>query len=686
MDASLPLGLMLAGYLAGAVAALVLGRGALARWLTALGAMVGGASALALSMLSLIGPGPGRMLRWVRVESPSSNSLFRGWALEIGDPLGAVFLAVVGLIAVPAALYSIGYLRAWEGHRSLRMPGAMLNLFLLSMSLVPLAASVFWFVLFWEGMAVTSYLLVMTDADDPETVSAGNWYLGMTQFGLAFILAAFFLLLPPNGSGDFPDLWTHAATLPPGVKSLVFVLALIGFGSKAGLIPLHVWLPRAHPAAPSHVSALMSGVMIKMGVYGILLVGLRILGGGPAWWGGLVLTLGAISALLGVLYALMEHDLKRLLAYHSVENIGIIFIGVGAGLMFQSYGLTTLAVLALVGGLYHTVNHACFKSLLFLGAGAVVHATRTRNMEEFGGLIRRMPRTALFFLVGAAAISALPPLNGFVSEWIVFQALLGGAAIPQREVAVLMPVAVGMLALASGLAAACFVKAFGITFLGIARSREAEEAHEVPRSMQAAMASLALACVVLGAGAFAVVPVLGATLAGLGGLPAVPVTFSLAVPLEVSGAYGQMSPVLLLLGLAVLVGLVPLGFRLFRVTRALRVSETWGCGRIVQTPRMQYTATAFAEPLRRVFVALYRPTEDLSIDFHPESRYFIHSIEYRTRILPWFERYLYEPVIGRAKAWARRARAVQSGSLHTYLTYLVTALVALLGLLLLWGS
>src|SRR5204863_6943840 len=367
----------------------------------------------------------------------------------------------------------------------------------------------------------------------------------------------------------------HAATLSPGLKSLVFVLALVGFGSKAGLVPLHVWLPSAHPAAPSHVSALMSGVMIKLGVYGVLLFGLRLLGGGPAWWGGLVLALGAVSALLGVLYALMEHDLKRLLAYHSIENIGIIFIGVGAGMMFLSYGLPALAVLGFVGGLYHTINHACFKGLLFLGAGSVLHAIGTRNMEEMGGLIKRMPRTALFFLVGACAISALPPLNGFASEWLVFQALLGGSAIPQPEVAMIMPIAVGMLALTSGLAAACFVKAFGITFLAIPRSPEAERAHEAPRSMLLSMGMLALACVGLGLAPFAIVPVLGGVLAGLGGLPDTQATFTLGVALQTPAGFGSMSPTLVAFGLLIILGLVPLALVGVRVNRTLRMSDSW---------------------------------------------------------------------------------------------------------------
>jgi hydrogenase-4 component B len=561
----------------------------------------------------------------------------------------------------------------------------MLNLFLLSMSLVPLAGNALTFLVMWEGMALTSYFLVMTEHHERETVQAGTWYLGMTQLSTAFLLGAF-LLLSAGGAGDFAELRAAAPGLDPAARGLVFVLALVGFGVKAGLVPLHVWLPRAHPAAPSHVSALMSGVMIKLGVYGVLRVGLDILGGGPAWWGGLVLAVGAVSALLGVLYALMEHDLKRLLAYHSVENVGIIMIGVGAGLLFQSYGLGDLAVLAFVGGLYHTVNHASFKALLFLGAGAVLHAAHTRNMEELGGLVRSMPRTAFLFLIGAAAISALPPLNGFVSEWLVFQALLGGSTVPRAEVALLMPLAVAMLALTSGLAAACFVKAFGITFLGIPRSPSAAGAREVGPSMQVAMGLLALACVALGLGAFQIAPALGAVVAGLGELRPGAVPQGLGFPLRVAGAYGTMSPLAIALGLVALLALVPIGLRVFRAARGLRVGETWGCGRIEQSPRMQYTATAFAEPLRRVFAELYRPAEDVSIDSHPDSRYFVQSIAYHARILPWFERYLYEPVLAWVRLGATRARAVQSGSVHAYLAYLVGALVLLLGFFMAWGD
>ena len=396
------------------------------------------------------------------------------------DRLGAFFLVVVEVVAIPSALFGGAYSRVYEGTHSLRLLGAMLNLFLLAVSLVPFADNVVTFLLLWELMSVASYFLVLTESDRRETRQAGLWYLAMAHGGLVLLMAAFLLVAASAPSTGFADLRAAAAALPSAARNAVFLLALLGFGSKAGLVPLHVWLPLAHPAAPSHVSALMSGAMIKMGVYGLLRVALDLLGGGPPWWGGVVLTVGAVSALLGVLYALMEQDLKRLLAYSSVENVGIIFLGIGAGMMFQSYGLTTLAMLGLVAGLYHTLNHACFKGLLFLGAGAVLHATHTRNMEELGGLIKGMPRTALCFLVGAAAISGLPPLNGFVSEWLVFQALLGGPQLPRAELGVLMPLAVGMLALTSGLAAACFVKAFGISFLAMPRSARAAQAREVP--------------------------------------------------------------------------------------------------------------------------------------------------------------------------------------------------------------
>jgi hydrogenase-4 component B len=663
---------MFTAYVLGTLGALMGGRKSLGRGLVALGAIAGASAGLALGA-TVIATGVPFTLS-VRELLPLGGGL----ALRL-DSLGAFFLVVIGVGAIPAALYGSGYTAVYEdGRASLRLLGIMFNLFLLTMSLVTLADNVLTFLLMWEGMSLTSYFLVMTEAGEERTRNAGLWYIGMTHAGLVMLLAAFLLFAGGTGSGAFADLRAIAPSLTPAVRDTVFVLAFLGFGSKAGIVPLHVWLPRAHPAAPSHVSALMSGVMIKMGVYGLLRLTLDLLGGGPAWWGGLVLAVGVVSALLGVLYALMEHDLKRLLAFHSVENIGIILIGIGAGLMFHHYGLMPLAALGFIGGLYHVINHAAFKGLLFLGAGSVLHATHTRNMEEMGGLIKRMPWTALFFLIGAAAIAALPPLNGFASEWLVFQSLLGGVNIPVPEVAVVMPVAVGLLALTSGLAAACFVKAFGITFLALPRSAEAAQAHESPFSMQCGMGLLAVACIGLGVAPFVVVPVLGGILAGLGGLPDTRAEFTYSVFLQTPGVFGQMSPTLMAFGLLLLLGLVPAVLWLVRLTSRPRLSDSWGCGRIGQTARMEYTATAFAEPLRRVFAEIYRPMKELTVDFHPGSKYFVQSIEYRSEITPWFDQSLYRPFLESATFVAQQVRRLQAGSLHLYLLYIVIVLTLLL--------
>jgi hydrogenase-4 component B len=663
---------MLTAYGLGAFVTLVGGRRPLGRGLVALGAVAGAGAGLALGATVIATGVPFTLV------VPELLPLGGGLALRL-DPLGAFFLVVIGVGAIPAALYGAGYTAVYEdGLASLRLLGMMFNLFLLTMSLVTLADNLLTFLLMWECMSLTSYFLVMTEADEERTRNAGLWYIGMTHAGLVMLLAAFLLLTGGASSGAFADLRAIAPSLTPAVRDTIFVLAFLGFGSKAGIVPLHVWLPRAHPAAPSHVSALMSGVMIKMGVYGLLRVALDLLGGGPAWWGGLVLAVGVVSALLGVLYALMEHDLKRLLAFHSVENIGIILIGIGAGLMFHHYGLMPLAALGFIGGLYHVLNHAAFKGLLFLGAGSVLHATHTRNMEEMGGLIKRMPWTALFFLIGAAAISALPPLNGFASEWLVFQSLLGGVNIPVPELAIVMPVAVGLLALTSGLAAACFVKAFGITFLALPRSSEAAYAHESPLSMQCGMGLLALACIGLGVAPFAVVPVLGRVVAGLGGLPDTRAEFTYSVFLQTPGVFGQMSPTLMGLGLLLLLALVPSMLWLLRLNYHRRLSDSWGCGRIGQTARMEYTATAFAEPLKRVFAEIYRPMKELTVDFHPGSKYFVQSIEYRSEITPWFDQSLYRPFLESATFVAQQVRRLQAGSLHLYLLYIAIVLTLLL--------
>jgi hydrogenase-4 component B len=669
---------MTAGYAFGAAGAVLAPSDGSARRLAACGTVVGGVASLAIVAGFFIRGAP------LVVEVPALLSLADGLAFRL-DGLGAFFLALVGLVAVPCGIYGMGYSAAYEGRYSLRFLGAMLNLFLLTMSLVPCADNILTFLLMWEGMSLTSYFLVLTETNEPGTVQAGSWYLAMTHGGLALVLAAFLLLSSSAATTGFADLRAAAAALSPATRDVVFVLALLGFGSKAGIMPLHVWLPRAHPAAPSHVSALMSGVMVKLGIYGLLRVGLDLLGGGPAWWGALLIGLGALSAVLGVLYALMENDLKRLLAYSSVENVGLIFVGIGTSLLFSSLGAIPAATLALSAGLYHALNHAAFKGLLFLGAGSVLHATHTRDMNLLGGLIRRLPWTALCFLIGSLAIAGLPPLNGFVSEWLLFQSLLPGIGSSAPLVAPLMTLAVGILALTGGLAAAGFVKAFGITFLAIPRSPAAAHAHEAPLSMRVGLTILAVACTGLGLAAAPIMSVLGSILPERAGL--VPASQRLGgVWLSAPSGFGQMSPTLVAVGLVAVTAGVWTGVRLFATAPRLRVGDTWGCGRIAQTARMEYTSTAFAEPLRRVFAELYRPTKDLSIDFHPESRYFVQSIEYRSEIVPWFERYLYAPVVARVRWCALRTRAIQSGSAHAYLTYLVIALLGLLVVLLARGA
>ncbi len=658
---------MITGYLAGALSVLI-PRSRLSRGLAAAGAMVGGLCGAVAGVHDILTQNV-LSFAWPAAE-PYLRLTF------CLDPLGAFFLLLIGITTIPVAIYGMGYDSHGEDAGPPRMLGCMLNVFFLSMSLLVLASSVLAFLVFWEAMSLASYFLVISEKQDPVTLSAGNWYAGMAHAGFALIALALLLAAGATPGMLFSEIRTNG--LAPGLKDLIFCLALLGFGSKAGLVPLHVWLPKAHPAAPSHISAMMSGVMVKLGIYGIVRVSMDLLGGGPSWWGGLVLALGACSALLGVLYALMEHDLKRLLAYHTVENVGLISMGIGLALIFRSYGLGALAAFALVAALFHTLNHGAFKGLLFLGAGSVLQATGTRNMEEMGGLIRRMPVTSACFLVGAAAISGLPPLNGFASEWMLFQSLLAGVRIPHSFVAAMMAIGVGILALTAGLAAACFVKAFGISFLALPRSPEAGEAHEAPRSMQFGMLFLAAACALIGILPSWVASFLAHAVASVPGMDASAVTFRLGPLMAAPEQASRIFPTYLALLMIGVVAAIPLAFRLLRADRRVRVGESWGCGRVGQTARMEYTSTAFAEPLRRVFAALYQPTKDITIDFHPESKYFVQSIQYQSRVRSWFDEFLYEPLVRGVQQFGASGRRIQSGSVHMYIGYIFLALLALL--------
>jgi len=601
--------------------------------------------------------------------------LIEGAAFGV-DRLSAFFVVVIALGAIPAALYAIGYTREYAGKHSLAAMAFAFNVFVAAMLLVPLARNVLTFLALWEMMSLASYFLVITESEREETLSAGWIYLVMTHAGSAALFLGFLLLARATGTMNFAN-WSAAATaLDPTTRNLIYLLFALGFGSKAGVVPLHIWLPRAHPAAPSHVSALMSGVMIKLGVYGLVRVAFDWLGAGPLWWGATMLIVGAVSGVLGVLYALVDADLKRVLAYSSVENIGIIMLGLGAAMLFQSSNLPGLAALALVAALYHTLNHAAFKSLLFMGAGAVLHATHTRNMEELGGLIKRMPQTAVFFLIGSLAIAALPPLNGFFSEWLTFQSLLLSFQIPAHTVNLIFAFGVAALALTSGLAAACFVRAFGITFLALPRSEPAALAREVAWTMRAAMALLALACVVLGVAPSLALAPLEATVFDLTRAHA-DMKFDWSMVVADDG-FGWVAPLWIALGLVAFLVAIPLGLRLIGANNRRRRYETWGCGRALQTARFEYTSTAFANPFKRVFALLYRPVKELDIEFHPESRYFVRTITYYNEGRLIFEDALYKPLLRTIEALARAARVLQSGNVHGYLVYILVALVVLL--------
>ncbi len=614
------------------------------------------------------------------VSLPSSLPLLR-YAVRL-DPLAAFFVTTISLVGVAASIFALGYVKEFYGRYSVGALGALYNAFLLSMTLVVMADDGFFFVVVWEIMSLVSYFLVVTEHEKAEVRYAGFFYLIMAHVGTAFIIVTYLVFYQQAGSFSFEAFRNLSEPLPQALRSVVFAAALVGFGTKAGIVPLHVWLPYAHPAAPSHISALMSGAMIKTAIYGMVRVYFDFLGGEfPWWWGFVILTVGAVSALLGVMYALMEHDLKSLLAYHSVENIGIILMGIGAGMIFQSYGLTNLAALGLLAGLYHTINHAMFKALLFLGAGSLLYATHTRNMEEYGGLIRKMPWTAFFFLVGAVSISALPPSNGFVSEWLTFQSLFLSFQIPDLLMKMMLPIGAAMLALTGVLALACFAKAFGISFLAMPRSSHARHAREVPPAMRAGMAGLAVICVLLGLAPMLVVPALDRVTTPLVGE-------SIADKVLAEGGFALMPmgtgfasispPVLGIL----LVSLVPVALLLAVIVGGKlrkRFYKTWGCG-INLTPRMEYTATGFSQPIKQVFSTIYRPTVKLETELMEESRYFAKRMMFETHIEPVFQKYLYDPVVRSLNAIADRLRVIQAGSLQLYLAYIFVALL----LLLLW--
>lgn len=590
------------------------------------------------------------------------------------DGLSAWFLLVLSVVAVPIALFSIGYVgRAHFSRRSVFL-GVAFNVLVGAVELVFTAADAITFLFAWELITLSTAALVTTEHEERASRRAAYLYLVMSHVGTGCLIAGFLILAGASGSLSFSTLLAGNVVSGPQ-RDVLFALFFLGFGIKAGIVPLHVWLPEAHPAAPTSISALMSGVLIKTGIYGIVRVCAFGLGTPSVSWAVLVVLVGGLSAVLGVLYALMQHDLKRLLAYHSIENIGIILLGLGAGMMGMAYGRGDVAGVGVAASLYHVLNHAVFKGLLFLGAGGVVLATGTRQIEEFGGLVRRMPWTGLFFLIGAMAISGLPPLNGFASEWLTFQAFLFGfRGSAQPLVHLLFPAGGALLALTTALAAACFVKAFGISFLALPRSPEAAAAQESPAVMLVPQAFLAALCVALGLFPGFVLRVLEGVMASLPGLrpPAETAWGGLGMASGLA-TFDQVIPVVL--GMALLAGLAVAGLLTARRGVAARRVPTWGCGGEL-TARTEYTATAFSKPVMMIFRAVYRPTREVEA-LAEVSPYFPQEVRYRVRIEPTFERYVYRPLVHAVLRVANGMKVLQAGSLHAYLAYVIALVVSL---------
>ena len=586
------------------------------------------------------------------------------------DSLAAAFLVVVNLGGATASLYGLGY---GPHEREPRRVLPFFPAFLAGMNLVVLADDAFTFLLSWEFMSLTSWALVMAHHREPGNARAGYIYLLMASLGTLSLLLSFGLLAGPSGGYAFDAI--RNAPVSAHVATAVLFLALLGAGSKAGLVPLHVWLPLAHPAAPSHVSALMSGVMTKVAVYGFIRIVFDLLGPPAWWWGAVVLLLGGLTAVLGVLHALMEHDLKRLLAYHTVENIGIIFIGLGLGLAFRANGMFAPAALAMTAALFHVFNHSVFKSLLFFGSGAILTATGERDMEHLGGLIRGMPLTAFAFLIGSAAISALPPFNGFVSEWLTFQAILLSPQLPQWVLKFLAPAVGGLLALSAALAAACFVKAFGIAFLGRPRTSAAKDARETDAYSLITMFVLVFLCLIAGIlpGYFidALAPVVQ-TLVTAHLPPQAALRWLTIVPIaESRSSYNGLLLFILIAAAASLATYVIHRW----ASHATRRSASWDCGFPDANPGTQYSAGSFAQPIRRVFGTLvFHAREEIHMPPPGDSR--PARLQVHLRDLVWDA--LYAPVVRSVSVVADGLNRLQFLTLRGYLTLVFGALVALL--------
>ena len=602
---------------------------------------------------------------------------FLQFSLHI-DMLSAFFLFAISLIGFFCSLYGFGYVKHYYGQYSIGALGFLYNILLGSLFLVVSSSNALFFLIVWEMMSLSSYFLVVYDRHNADNVKAGSLYLVMTYVGTAFIIAFFLLAYKYTGSFQFDVIKSQSDLIPSMIQNVMFLCAMIGFGTKAGIIPFHIWLPAAHPAAPSHVSAVMSGVMIKTGIYMMIRLFLDVLAPVPLWWGEGILIVGMVSSLLGVLYALTEHDIKRLLAYHSIENIGIILLGIGSAVTFYALDMKSLALLGLMAGLFHTINHAIFKSLLFLGAGSIIDQVHTKNMEEYGGLIRYMPQTALFFLIGSMAISALPPFNGFFSEWLTFQALFQGIAALSFSLQWIFMLAAGSLAFTGGLALTCFVKAFAGIFLARPRSVEVTHAKESVLSMRLAMGGLASLAVLFGLGAAPVTKMISTIGQNLAIFEKVDpfVSVSSTQTLELTGGFALVSAPALFLFFGVISLMIFFLVR-FTVNRQQRITlgNTWDCGTPLNA-RMEITTTGFARSIILVFKNVLKPSIQQAVEYHDAtSRYMPKSHSVTMGVGDIYIKYFYLPLQKFIHESSLRSRIIQGGNINVYISYIFVALI-----------
>lgn len=650
-------------------AALFVGKRArLASWVGTGGAVLGSLLGMIPSLLVFVG---GEVPMVLRAPWSFPGGTFY---LEI-DSLSAFFLAVLFVIAFLGALFGVQYLQAYREKKTLGPVWFFYNLLIASMAWVITAHNGLLFLMAWEMMSIASFFLVIFEREKEEVRKAGWTYLVATHIGTAFLLIQFILLGRASSSLDF-DTFRASAFLSTETANAIFVLGLVGFGTKMGIIPLHVWLPEAHPAAPSHVSAILSGVMLKVGVYGLLRT-LTFLGPPPAWWGMTLVGIGLVSGVGGVLYALGQHDLKRLLAYHSVENLGIITLGLGLGLLGSAFNLPALAVLGFAGGLLHVLNHALFKSLLFFGAGSVLQQTGTREMDRLGGLLKKMPVTGSMFLLGSAAIAGLPPLNGFASEILIYLAAWQGLSVPDSGTATAAVLGLAGLALIGGLAAACFAKVFGVVFLGEPRTNCSQNAREPGVAMRAPMVVLGIFCLALGFGFVGFLSLLARPIGMFSGLSSGAIEQTLA-PFQI----GLLGLLWIFVTLAAGIGLLIFIRKMLLSSRSVRSAGTWDCGYARPSARMQYTSSSFAQPLVGFFGALL----GLKRALKPPAGYFPQEGSFHSEVADVFEERLYRPVFSGARQVLTFLRRLQGGRVHVYVFYIAVTLIFLLVWHFGWGE